>query len=134
MEFIYGNLQNGIRQYDMPLALSKFYTIPSIAPGRLMADDFIYLSWKGSFDPSKYNIVVESMDNAGTRWRNIGQAKERVQLPFVKFDPYAKVGVVPTTDTLPLFSALLVRGATYIIPDVGSMNGRFQMERLGGKF
>jgi hypothetical protein len=134
MEYQIGNLTNGIRQYDIPLSNSKFYTIPPMAPGRVEADDFVYFSWKGRLDPSNYNVVIESMDNAGARWRNIGRLQERVQLPFVKFDPYARIGVVPTQDIFPLFSATLVRGATYLIPDVGSMNGRFQMERFGGRY
>ncbi len=100
-----------------------------------MADDFVYFTWqKGKLDPSKYNIIVESLDTAGTRWRNIGPLKEMVKLPFTQFSPYGQIGVVPTSNHLPLYSNTLVRGATYIIPDVGNMNGRFSMERLGGKY
>ena len=122
------------RQFDRPYADPKFYTIPASSPGRVEADDFIYFSWKGAFDPSQYNIIIETDDVAGTRWRNIGPINERVLLPFVKLSPYLQVGVVPLSDTLPLFSAVLARGATYIIPDVGMQNGRWGMQRLGGKY
>lgn len=134
MEYQYGNENSPVRQLDIPYANPFFYTIPEVAPGRIMADDFVYFSFGKELNPSNYNVVVESMDTAGTKWRNIGQLSERVHLPFVKFSPYGKIGVVPVTDKLPLFSATLVRGATYIIPNVRGQNGEFSMSRHGGKY
>lgn len=134
MEYQYGNVSSPFRQYDIPYAYPKFYTIPEVAPGRIMADDFIYLSYPGIKDPSRYSVIVESMSVAGTRWRNIGTLSERVHLPFVMFAPTAKLGIIPDTDTLPLYEATLVRGATYLLPDVGGRNGRFHAKRFGGKF
>jgi hypothetical protein len=127
-------LQSPFRQYDIPLANPQFYTIPDIAPGRIMTDDFVFFYWKANIDPSRYTVVVESLDIAGTTFRSIGPLKEQMKLPFVQFGPYAKIGVIPDSQMLPNFSAILARGATYLIPNVAGMNGTFQMERLGGKF
>ena len=134
MQWQTGNLWNPVRQLDIPLANPRFYTIPEIAPGRIMADDFAYFNFGKEINPSNYNVIVESMDTAGTRWRNIGTLAERVHLPFVKFSPYGKIGVVPISDKLPIFSATLVRGATYIIPNVEGRNGEFAMSRHGGRY
>ena len=59
MEYQYGNVSSPFRQYDIPYAYPKFYTIPEVAPGRIMADDFIYLSYPGIKDPSRYSVIVE---------------------------------------------------------------------------
>ena len=45
MEFQYGNLQNPVKKLHIPYANGFFYTTPITAPGRIMADDFIYFFW-----------------------------------------------------------------------------------------
>ena len=99
-----------------------------------MADDFVYFRFS-NLDPSKYQVLVQSMSTSGTLWRNIGDLHTEVHLPFVHFSPYARIAVVPKDDPrLPRFSSHLVRGATYVVPDVGKRIGEFEMERYGGKF
>jgi hypothetical protein len=136
MPYQQGNLQNGVRQYDVPIANGLFYEIPSSAKGRIMADDFVFFKWSGNFNPQKYEILIQSLDTAGTLWRNIGQVTSKVKLPFVHFDPYGKLALVSAggDQRMPTFSNILVRGATYLIPDVGNQSGDFTLERFGGKF
>lgn len=128
-----GNVASSSRQFDIPYAGPKWFTIPKHVQGRLMADDFVYFEG-GDIDRNNYQVVVESLDVAGTPYRSIGTLKDTVKLPFVIFSPTAKIALIPNSTHHPRFVSTLVRGATYIIPKTNGKRGTFIMERLGGKY
>jgi len=108
-----------------------FFTLPKWLPGRLEADDFVHFDWPDSFNASRYTVVIESLDMSDNNpYRSIGPLRRALEVPQVKLGWHPRVGVVPDDESLPLFEAELVRGSTYVIPDVRS-NGRYQMERHG---
>lgn len=120
------------RQLDIIATNPGTFTIPRHVAGRLTAQDFIYFHWPASFDPSRYTVAVESLDTAGPPFRGISKLKKTVELPHVMYGWHVRVGVLPDSDRLPAFEAELGRASTYIIPETGRANGRFQMERHGG--
>ena len=119
------------RQLDVLWSNPQWFTLPRHLPGRLRADDFVFFKWCGSLDPSKYTVVVESLDTAGPPFRSIGRLSSKVELPHVMFDWHARIGVLPSDSSLPSFEAELIRGSTYMIPNTRGRNGVFQMERHG---
>lgn len=122
------------RQLDIPASLSDFYILPKFLPGRLGALDFIHFHWPASLDPTRYTVVVQTLDNSSdSNYRSISKLNADVQLPFVQYDLHTPIGVIPDTHLLPAFSSDLRRGASYIIPDTKGQNGTFQMQRLGGR-
>ncbi len=121
------------RQLDISgVSDREWSNIPRSVPGRLNGQDFIHFNWPNcGFDPSRYTIVIESLDNAGDMpFRSISKLRKSVEIPLVQLGQYGRVGVVPDTDKLPLFESVLIRGSTYVIPDVRG-NGRYQMVRHG---
>jgi|688.fasta_scaffold06067_13 hypothetical protein len=120
----------GDRQLDIPATNSKWFVLPRNLPMRLNGQDFVNFIWFKNIDPSRYTIVVESLDTAGPPFRGISKLQKRVELPLVQFGWDAKIGVIPDVDTLPSFEAKLVRGSTYLIPDVRK-NGIYMMDRFG---
>ena len=122
------------RQLDIPASLSDFYILPKFLPGRLSALSFMHFKWPASLDPSRYTVVVQTLDTSGdSSYRGASKLHEDVEIPFVKYDWHAPIGVLPDTDALPSFVSTLRRGATYIIPDTKGQNGVFEMQRLGGR-
>lgn len=121
----------GDRQLDIMWAGPDWFTLPRNLPGVLRADDFVFFKWGPDMDPSRYQVIVESLDTAGPTYRSIGPLQASVQLPFVKFGWHPRIGAIPNSGGLPAFEAELIRGSTYIIPDAHGRNGRFQMERHG---
>ena len=122
---------NMSRQLDILWTNRDWYTLPKNLPGRLMADDFVFFVWPESVDPKRYKIAVETLDVSGdSSYRLVSPLKKQVELPHVRFDPHARIGVLPDTDKLPVFEAELVRGSTYVLP-TPQQNGWIQMERHG---
>lgn len=120
------------RQLDISLSGPNFFTIPKHLPGRLTTNDYVFFHWPCDLDSSKYCVVVESNDASGDSvHRNIGPLQKSIELPHVRFAPYARIGVVPVVSSHPVFEEQLVRGSTYIIPDTKGKNGRFSMVRHG---
>jgi hypothetical protein len=122
------------RQLDIPASLPPFYIIPRSIPGRRGALSFIHFKWPASLDASRYTVIFETLDNSSpSNWRGVSKLNENVEVPFVQYDLYTPIGVVPDTPLLPAFKSNLRRGALYIIPDTQGQNGIFQMERHGGR-
>ena len=119
------------RQLDILWTQSDFAIIPRTVPGRLRADDFIYFRWCSDIDPSRYTVLVESLDTAGPTFRAIGKLDESVELPFVKFGWHPRLGVVPDDDNLPSFESEMYRANTYLLRPTHGKNGIFQLERHG---
>ena len=74
---------------------------------------------------SRYQVLISAINTKSSPamkytarpvW-TIGALSEKLKLPLVWQDPYARIGVVPDGSDLPSFSALLVPGGTYFIPD-----------------
>lgn len=120
------------RQLDIIATTPDTFTVPRFVPGRLTAQDFINFRWPSSMNPSRYTVVVEVLDTAGAPYRGISKLMKSVELPHVKYGWHMRLGLVPDSDSLPVFEAELGRGSTYIIPETYGQNGRFQMERHGG--
>ncbi len=120
-------------QLDIPYADAKFMNIPRFMPGRVNADDFVYFKWPRHFDSSKYSILVEPNDTAGSRFRTLGRLGEMVPLPAVYFNAESRIGVVPTSDSrLASYWSTLNRASTYVIPDIDyRKGGQFVMDRHG---
>ena len=121
----------GDRQLDILATRGDWFTLPRHLPMRLNAEDFVFFRWPDNVDPDRYTVVVEVLDNAGPHYRSISKLRKSVELPHIHYDWHARIGVVPNSHHLPVFESELVRGSTYIIPDVEGRNGRFQMERHG---
>lgn len=121
----------GDRQFDIQATPADWFSLPRYLPGRLNGQDFVNFIWFGNINPSRYTIVVESLDNAGPRYRGISKLEKRVELPLVHFGWDAKIGVIPDDDSLPSFESKLVRGSTYVIPDTKFQNGVFELSRFG---
>lgn len=123
--------EGGYRQLDNIWSHQHFWQIPQEVPGRLMTTDFIFFKWCGDIDPSRYTVVVESLDTAGDTYRSIGKLNNQMLLPHVYFGWHARIGVLPDSNDLPSFESELSRGCTYILPNTRGKNGRFQMEMVG---
>jgi len=119
------------RQLDIILSNPDFFTIPKHVPGRLSTEDFVFFYWPSGLKAQRYCIVLESSDISGESYRKLCPLRKEVELPFVKFGPYNRIGVIPDDINLPSFEAILVRGSTYIIPDTRGKKGKYQMERHG---
>jgi hypothetical protein len=120
----------GDRQLDLPATNSSWYILPRELPMRLNGEDFINFIWYGNVNPSRYTVVIESLDTAGPTYRAISKLQKRVEIPLVMFGWDAKIGVIPDVDSLPAFQAKFVRGSTYLIPET-SKNGVYTMDRFG---
>lgn len=122
------------RQLDIPASLPSFYILPKFLPGRISALDFMHFKWPASLDPTRYTVVIQTLDNSSDScYRGVSKLDQDVQIPFVKLDWHAPLLVLPDTEALPSYVSTLRRGATYIIPDTKGQNGVFQMQRLGGR-
>ena len=121
----------GDRQFDIPATPADWFSLPRFLPGRLGGRDFINFIWFENIDPKHYTVIVESLDNAGPRFRGISLLQKRVELPLVQFGWDAKIGVIPDNDSLPSFEGKLVRASTYLIPNTKRQNGIFELNRFG---
>ena len=128
---VHDESQDADRQLDIILVNSQYYDIPKQAPGRLTKKDLIMFIWSPEVDPTRYTIIVEALDTAGATFRSIGKLASTLELPFVKFSPYAQVGASPDSSDLPAFRGLLVRGATYYLPPTGGQKGIFRLKEYG---
>ena len=117
-------------QLDILATRADWFTLPRNLPGRLNGDDFVHFQWSG-LNPANYQVIVEVLDNSGATYRSISPLKKSVELPHVQYGWHPRLGVVPNSPHLPTFEAELFRGSTYIIPNTGGKNGRFQMEQHG---
>lgn len=100
-------------------------------------EDHVFFEWYMDIDPTKYSVVVESMDTAGPTYRSIGKLSHNknakagtLKLPNVVFDPHARIGVIPSSKNMPSFEGELSRGSTYKIPCVNK-NGTYKLRRHG---
>lgn len=122
------------QQLDIPLSNGKFFNISKHIPGRVMTDDFVFFNnYSRVIDPSKYGVYMSSNDMAGTSYtRFLGFLGERVEVPHVHLDAYAKIYVQPLSKNpkLPFYVARLNRGSTYSIPNMTSP-GVHQMHMHG---
>jgi hypothetical protein len=102
-------------------------TLPKYLPGVVTAEDYVFFQWDSNFPAHEYTVVVDSIDTAGPTKRSIGKLDKEKLLPYVIFDAYGKIGVIPTNNPhLPGFWTRLNRGSTYTIP-------RVNMRNSGGK-
>ena len=133
-----GYLSQGNLQLDIPLVGQKYVELDHSMPGWRQAIDYAFFNNLCNLDPSKYEVIVESNDVNGPRFRKIGSLQRQVLLPLVRFDPYARIGVVPKECGLPAFEARLTRGGTYTIPRVPMYKSdkpvTYAMERSGVDF
>ena len=117
-----------LRQLDIPATSPDYGFIPR--EFTLNNDDFIHFIWPEYIDPSRYTVVVESLDtsepldNCGClqshTFRAISKLAKDVEIPRVKFGWHPKVGVVPDSPDLPSFQGILGRMRTYQLPNVKS--------------
>jgi hypothetical protein len=121
------------RQLDILATRADWFTLPRHVPGRLNAEDFVFFDWPRTLNNCRYTVVVEVLDNAGPTYRGIGKLQKSVELPHVQYDWHARIALVPDSTTMPVFESELNRGSTYVVPDVGKANGRFQMVSHGMK-
>ena len=119
------------RQLEMMLLNSSQFAIPKQAPGRLTGWDIILFIWADAIDPSRYTVVVESLDTAGATFRSISKLAATIELPSVKFGPYAQIGAIPDSENLPAFHGRLTRGGTYYLPDTKGQNGIYSFRQSG---
>lgn len=117
-------------QMDISATFNHWLTIPRYLPTRLGALNFINFSWDSTLDPSKYDVVLESLDISGPTFRKISPLQARVELPMVQLDWNAIVGVVPRSNNLPSYFSKLSRGNTYHI-NTQYGQGRFPMQKFG---
>lgn len=123
-------------QTDLPFANGKFYGLPKHLPGRVNTDDFVFFFYPKSMNPSDYMVVVETLDTSQeTHLRKIGELRPNVELPFVHFDAYASIYVIPKTDpTKHTYYARLNRGSSYTIPEISGLHRpgvKHEMRRSG---
>lgn len=122
-------------QFDQLLTGRNYGILPKHLPGRVTMEDYIIFKAPATMNVSAYDVVVTSNDTAGPLYRKIGPLSlTSFNLPFVHFDAYSEVYVIPKTDArLPRFFARLNRGSTYTIPQVTSFQpGQLiQMNRSG---
>jgi hypothetical protein len=109
-------------QLDIPLAGGQFANIPKNVAGRVNVDDFVFFHWPPAMNARDYTVVLETNDTSGpNHYRTVGLLQTNVELPFVQFDAYGRILVIPTHNAnLPRFFARLNRGSTYVIPDVSA--------------
>ena len=105
--------------------------IPKSVPGRFTALDVVLFIWDKSIDPLRYTVVVESLDTAGATFRSISKLAATVELPSVKFSPYAQIGAIPDSGDLPAFHGRLMRGGTYYLGDTKNQNGIYRLRQTG---
>ncbi|HSA76076.1 MAG TPA: hypothetical protein VLE02_00905 [Nitrosarchaeum sp.] len=117
-------------QQDMIWSTAGFYSVPRNTPGRINGDDFIFFYWPANINPARYTVVIESLDTAGPTYKGIGKLMRSVEIPHVKLGAHVIVGVIPDSESLPTFQGELIRGSTYIIPNV-TKNGTYQLQRHG---
>jgi hypothetical protein len=121
------------RQLDIPATRSDWFNLPTYAPMRLSAIDFIYFIWPEDIDNKRYTVVIESLDTAGPTFRGIGILNSYVQLPHVQLGWHTKLGLIPDSSNLPVFEAELIRASTYVIPPKNKWGNseKITMERHG---
>jgi len=114
---------------------SQFYVqLNHDMPGYFQAIDFINFDWPCFFDNSKYDVIVQTLDNStNSNWRNLGPLQKRMMIPNVMYDPYATMAVVPRehNEQLPKFISRFSRGSNYTIPQVPEGGGEYRMKRSG---
>jgi len=123
------------RQYDISWTRADWIEIPPDMPGRLNGDDFVMFRWGACFPYTRYIVVIQSLDTAGPPFRSIGCLSPQLRLPHVQlgYGSDIKIGVIPDCESLPRFTAKLVRGSTYVIPPLRECcpDGEYMMERFG---
>lgn len=124
--------QMGDRQLDILATRHDWYSIPDHLPGRLTAKDFVFFRWPQGFVPSNYSVVLETLDNSSnTPFRKVpGSVQEATRLPHIQYGWHGRIGLIPNDSRLPVFESELVRGSTYIVPNIRTP-GYYQMERHG---
>lgn len=133
------NVPGQLQQLDFPNIGPEFGIFPRYARPALMGHDFIHFVIPDSMKKiaSKYTVVVTPLDTTDyvpgkAHVRSFSKLLPSVKLPDAVFDPArAKIGLLPDSENMPSFEAKLIRGGTYIIPDVSGRNGRFNMNVLG---
>jgi len=123
-------------QLDAPFAGGKFYGLPKHLPGRVNVDDFVFFNYPSTMNPNDYMVVVETLDTSGpTHLRTIGPLRENVELPFVHYDAYASIYVIPTSDpSKHTYYARLSRGSLYTLktlPGKHRPGVKHEMHRAG---
>lgn len=118
------------RQLDM-IGTASQIPIPNNVPGRFTALDVVLFLWDKSIDPLRYTVIVESLDTAGATFRSISKLAATVQLPNVKFSPYAQIGAIPDSGNLPAYHGHLTRGGTYYLGDTKNQNGVYKLRQSG---
>ncbi len=119
------------RQLDIMLDQENHAILDRSLPGVLTGIDFIHFRWGPEIDPSKYTVIVESLDTAGPTFRSISKLNESVELPHVMFAWHPRLGVIPNSKNLPAFEGEMYRGSTYLLRSTHGKNGRFQLEHHG---
>lgn len=125
-------------QLDHPYGNTSFFEIPSHVTMRNTAENYVFFEWPENIDPTKYQVVIQSLDTAGPTYRSIGMLsfnrnarQSYLRMPDVYFGWHDRIGVIPSTDVrLPSFIAEIGRGSTYTIPYV-TKPGRYEMRRHG---
>lgn len=122
---MYSNYSNYNRvQLDIPLLSGPARLLPSDTPGKLSGQDIVQFVWTNEVDPSKYSVVVESMDTSGPRYRKVGRLTKALYLPFVQFANDSKIFVLPESDEgLPKYVGRLNRGSLYTLAPGASKTG-----------
>jgi hypothetical protein len=124
-------------QLDTPFANGKFYSLPKHLPGRVNTDDFVFFSFPENMNPNDYMVAVDTLDTSDPSCtiRTIGPLRENVELPFVVFDAYASIYVIPQSDpTKHTYYARLSRGSSYKIPAIKGIHRigvKHEMARTG---
>lgn len=118
-------------QMDISAAFNQWLSIPRYLPTRLGALNFVTFSWDSNVDASQYDIIIESLDNAGSPFRKISPLQTRVELPMVQLDMNALIGAVPKSQNMPSYYAKLSRGAHYHINKLTDGCGIFAMNKCG---
>ena len=121
------------QQTDIPFSNGKFFGISKHIPGRVMSDDFVYFNNLHNLDVHKYGVYISTNDMVGdSATRYIAPLSERVALPHVHNDAYAKIYVQPLNKDkrFPFYDSRLNRGSTYSIPNINTP-GMHQMHMYG---
>jgi hypothetical protein len=111
-------------QLDQPFSNGKFYSLPKHLPGRVNVDDFVFFHYPASMNPDDFSVVVDTLDTSGpTHLRKIGPLRPNVELPFVHYDAYASIYVIPNNDPRKhTYYSRLSRGSTYYIPEINGVH------------
>lgn len=124
-------------QLDHPWGNPIFLGYPSSLDMRNTAENHVHFRWPQNINPTRYTVMVESLDVSGPTYRSIGKLSHNpnaregtLKLPEVHFGWHSRIGVVPDVNSLPSFEGELSRGSTYDVPAV-TKNGTFRLRRHG---